>query len=78
MDKYKCEICGKNHDVYVSLEMPLPEMISCMSDKERENRVEEIGGFYCVDDNLMFANGWVCIGVENYDFPFYYLSLIHI
>ena len=72
MEKYKCEICGKNHKVYRSMDIPLPRMISEMSEEEREKRVKEFSGFYYVDDELLFANGWVNIEVENYEFPFYY------
>lgn len=72
MEKYKCERCGKNHTVYKSMEIPLPRMISEMSEEEREKRVKEYSGFYFVDDKFLFANGWVNIEVENYEFPFYY------
>lgn len=72
MDKYKCEICGKNHDIFVSLSVPLPRMISSMSESDRELRVRKKDEFYYVDEDLMFANGWVNVGVENYDYPFFY------
>jgi len=50
----------------------LPRMISEMSEEEREKRVKEFSGFLVVDDEFLFANGWVNIEVENYEFPFYY------
>lgn len=72
MEKYKCEKCGKNHTIYRSIEIPLPRMISEMSEEEREKRVKEFSGFLIVDDEFLFANGWVNIEVENHEFPFYY------
>ena len=72
MEKYKCKICEKNHQIYRSMDIPLPRIISEMSIEEREKRVKEFSGFYYVDENLLFANGWVNIEVENYEFPFYY------
>jgi len=72
MDKYNCEICGKKHAIYTSLEIPFPRIISEIEEKERDNRVKEIDGFYIVDDTLLFANGWVNIEVEGKEFPFFY------
>jgi len=57
MEKYKCEKCGKSHTVYRSLEIPLPRVISRMSESEREKRVRVVNGFYYVDEELMFAHG---------------------
>ncbi len=69
MEKYKCEKCGKNHTIYRSMEIPLPRMISEISEEEREKRVKEFNGFLVLDDEFLFANGWVNIEVENYEFP---------
>ncbi len=53
------------------MDVPLPRIISEMSEEEREERVKEFRGFLNVDDGLLYANGWVNVEVENYDFPFY-------
>ena len=42
-----------------------------MPEEERENRVKLISGFYIVDNELIFANGWINIDVEKNDSPFY-------
>lgn len=72
MEKYKCEICGKNHTIYRSMEILTPRILSDMSEEEKEKRVKEFNGFYIVDEETLFANGWVNVEVENYESPFYY------
>ena len=71
MEKYKCEICGKKHPIYTWMEIPIPMILFNMSEEEKEKRVKEFNGFYIIDEDILFASGWVNIDVENYDSPFY-------
>lgn len=50
----------------------MPRILSDMSEEEKEKRVKEFNGFYIVDEETLFVNGWVNIEVENYESPFYY------
>ncbi|MGK0364037.1 MAG: hypothetical protein ACI85O_001091 [Saprospiraceae bacterium] len=71
MEKYKCEICGKKHPIYTSIDVPLPRIISEMSDEEKAKLIKEYNGLYYPDGKLLYINGWVVVEVENYEYPFY-------
>jgi hypothetical protein len=72
MEKYKCEICGKNHSVYRSIESPIPELISEIPENEHEERIVEFKGLYVVDRKWILGNGYILIEMESLDEPIYY------
>lgn len=72
MEKYKCEICGKKHNVFRSLESPLPDLITDIPEKERESRVVEMEGFYVVDRKWFLGSGYILIEMENLDEPIFF------
>ena len=43
-----------------------------MDENERKLRVKTLDEFLVVDDELLFANGWINIELENHEFPFFY------
>ena len=72
MDKYKCEICGKEHNVFRILESPLPDLITEIPEEERDSRVEEVFGLYLVDRKWLLGNGYLYIELENLNDPIFY------
>lgn len=72
MEKYKCEICGKNHTVYRSLKAPLPRLILEIPEKERKRRVKESEPFCSLDKITFFINGYVNIDLKDHKSPFFY------
>ena len=71
MKNYHCNICGNRHTIYHSMEVPLPRAVQEIPKAERENRVKESFPLLALDDDQLFANGWVNIEVENQEAPFY-------
>lgn len=71
MKKFKCEICGKNHNVYAGLESPEPSMISDIPEEERTTRLEVFEPIYIVDGKYFFINGYILIHKENEEEPFF-------
>jgi hypothetical protein len=72
MEEYKCEICGKKHNVFRVLESPLPDLITEIPEEERESRVNELNGFYVVDRKWFLGNGYIHIEMEGLDEPIFY------
>ena len=72
MEKYKCDICGKKHNVFRSIESPLPELISDIPEEERENRIYDMKGIYIIDKEKLLGNGFILIEMENLDEPIFY------
>lgn len=72
MEKYKCEICGKTHNVFRSLESPLPDLIADIPEEERESRLVEMEGFYIVDRKWFLGSGYILIEMENLDEPIFF------
>ncbi len=71
MKKYKCEICGKNHNVYRGIESPLPDLISEIPEEERESRIHDMKGLCIIDKESLLGNGYILIDMENLDEPFF-------
>lgn len=72
MDKYKCEVCGKNHQVFRSIEGPLPDMIFDIPEEEKKDRIHTFYDFHLVDKEFLFGKGWILIDMENLDEPIFY------
>lgn len=73
MEKYKCEICGKNHNIFRGIESPLPELIYKIPEEERENRIRYFNDEFCiVDEKWFLGNGYLYINLENFEEPFFF------
>lgn len=72
MEKYKCEICGKKHNVFRGIESPFPDLISDIPEEERENRIYDMKGMYIIDKEKLLGNGYILIEMENLDEPIFY------
>lgn len=57
MDKYKCNICGKNHSIYFGFESLESETILEIPESERKNRVIKVGNLSVVDNQLIIVRG---------------------
>ena len=75
MEKYKCEICKKQHAVYRSIEIDLPNYILEMPEEEREKRIQRESIFCFVDNKTIFVNGYLNIESQNYESPYFYWKI---
>lgn len=73
MEKYKCEICGKNHEIYTRLESPLPELIAKIPEEERASRIKNFNNeFFVVDEKWFLGSGYIYIKLEGFEEPFFF------
>jgi len=71
MDTFKCEICGKEHEIYTGIETPEPELIVEFSDEEKEKRVKEFDGTYVVDSKTLFMKGEIFLYLKGDEEPYF-------
>lgn len=68
MEKYKCEICGRNHDYYGSYPMlSMPSIIEKMSDLEKEKLTKLHDFFYHLEGSFFLIKGDLFVKVKNQD-----------
>jgi len=65
MKNYKCEICGKKHNVYYSVRCPEPSYLHNLSEEEREKRVEGVGSLLLFNKDFFLVKGKIFIEVKD-------------
>ena len=68
MEKYKCEICGKKHNIFGRIESPMPLFIE-IPEEEHAERIQVEDFLYIIDRKQVFTNGiiWVKLnGTEDW------------
>ena len=65
MEKYKCQICNKNHNIFYWLESPTPRIILEMPEKEKIKRVEQKKHYYFLDREFILINGTIYIEIND-------------
>ncbi len=71
MENYKCEICGKKHDIFRGIESPLPDLLTDIPEEEKESRVNELNGLYIIDRKWILGKGYIYIEMEGLDEPIF-------
>lgn len=62
MTEFKCGICHEKHSILGDIIFPEPALIFNMSEKEKEERIDNEGSLFIIDKELIFVNG--CINLE--------------
>lgn len=70
MDKYKCGICGKRHNIYTRFNGFEPKLLTEIPEKELENRVKEWGDFLYIDTKYVLRKGYLFIYMEEVEEPY--------
>jgi hypothetical protein len=54
MKNYKCEICGKKHNVYYGIKAPMAKKLRELSEDEKATRLVELDGIFLLDRKRAF------------------------
>lgn len=70
MKKFTCDQCGKEHSLFLSMELPLPKIIREMSAEEREKRIRSNNSFFLLDSKWFLMKGKIIVPIKetNKDF----------
>ena len=77
MESYKCEICGKKHEIFSGLEIPMPEKILEIPDEEKDKRIVEVKdkNYYVIDREIFLVRGEIFIYQKENENPFFNWSV---
>lgn len=65
MEKYKCDLCDKNHHFFYRSESPLPPNIYKIVNNDTENRIDSLGDLaYVLDKKRLIIKGSLQISLD--------------
>lgn len=66
MEKFKCDICNKTHDLYYeSMILLEPDLLRNMSQAERNERVKTFNYFLLIDDSYYLSKADLFLNIRN-------------
>lgn len=80
MGNFKCRVCGKIHDYYKSMDLIEPEVITNMSDIEKEERIESFddGEYFLVDKKYILIKCNLTISIQENDDFFHWTIWVNV
>ena len=79
MEKYKCDICKKNHSVYYSSYDSMPRKVSDMLLKDESHRIEKVSeSHHLIDNSYLIVKGLILIETTFTEYPINHEAWIEI